>query len=133
MSINMHNMQNMYFVPKCRICKIICNIICRICDIICPICDIHCIYVVYTRYIQPLGIYMVYTWYIPPDYIPRRGSRCMTLDVSCWHRGTAGPVTPWPGRFAAGGTSRPPPTRPGRGGHGHGHCASARPPGPQRA
>jgi hypothetical protein len=85
--------------------------------------------VVYTRYIQPLGIYMVYTWYIPPDYIPRRGSRCMTLDVSCWHRGTAGPVTPWPGRFAAAppGPSRPPPTRPGRGGHSHGHGASARP------
>ena len=31
--------------------------------------DIHSIYMVYTMYIQPLGIYMVYTWYIPTIYL----------------------------------------------------------------
>ena len=34
---------------------------------------------VYTMYIQPLGIYMVYTWYIPTIYligVPDAGSGC---------------------------------------------------------
>ncbi len=31
--------------------------------------NIQCIYLGYTRYIQPLGIYMVYTWYTPSIYL----------------------------------------------------------------
>ncbi len=31
--------------------------------------NIHCIYMVYTRYIPPLGINMVYKWYIPNTYL----------------------------------------------------------------
>ena len=48
--------------------------------------DIHSIYMVYTMYIQPLGIYMVYTWYIPTIYLIGVPD---VINLHIWHIGIA--------------------------------------------